>query len=218
MNRNYCDEENVHILISLLKQNNIRKIIASPGTTNAAFVRSIQVDNFFEIFSCVDERSAAYMACGMAAESNEPVVITCTGATASRNYLPGLTEAFHRKLPVLAVTGTRDISKYGHLEDQVIDRTVKPKDAAKITAHIPIVKDDDDRWECVVKINEALGELTNNGGGPVHINLTTNYTRTYTTKEIPEFRKIDRIKFNDKFPEIKYKKVGIYIGSHKKVL
>ena len=68
----------------------------------------------------------------------------------------------------------------------------------------------------MVKINEALGELTNNGGGPVHINLTTNYTRTYTTKEIPEFRKIDRIKFNDKFPEIKYKKVGIYIGSHKK--
>ncbi|MCS3133314.1 hypothetical protein NXW30_12495 [Phocaeicola vulgatus] len=40
------------------------------------------------MYSCVDERSAAYMACGIAAESGEPIVVTCTEATASRNYLP----------------------------------------------------------------------------------------------------------------------------------
>ena len=61
------------------------------------FVASVQNDDYFELYSCVDERSAAYMACGMAEEAEEPVAICCTGATASRNYLPGLTEAFLQK-------------------------------------------------------------------------------------------------------------------------
>lgn len=63
------------------------------------------------------------MACGMAEEAEEPVAICCTGATASRNYLPGLTEAFYRKLPVLAITATRRTSLIGHNVDQVIDRS-----------------------------------------------------------------------------------------------
>ncbi len=77
-------------------------MIASPGTVNVPFVASIQQDDFFEVYSCVDERSAAYMACGLASESGEPVVITCTGATASRNYLPALTEAFYPQVCLLS--------------------------------------------------------------------------------------------------------------------
>lgn len=88
----YTVERSQQIVISLLKQYGIRKIITSPGTTNITFVASVQHDSWFELYSSVDERSAAYMACGMAAESGEPVVLTCTGATASRNYVPGLTK------------------------------------------------------------------------------------------------------------------------------
>lgn len=73
----YSDERNIQILISLLKQSGIKKIIASPGATNVSFVGSLQNDPYFEMYSCVDERSAAYMACGMAAESGEPVVLSC---------------------------------------------------------------------------------------------------------------------------------------------
>lgn len=95
----YVNEDNHLILISLLKQYGIRKIIASPGGTNITFVGSVQNDPFFQIYSCIDERSAAYMACGMAEETGEPVIISCTGATSSRNYMPALTEAYYRKLP-----------------------------------------------------------------------------------------------------------------------
>ena len=93
-NKYYTKERNVQIVLSLLKAHGIRKVIASPGSTNIAVVGSMEHDSFFEIYSCVDERSAAYMACGLSAESGEPVVLSCTGATASRNYYPGLTEAY----------------------------------------------------------------------------------------------------------------------------
>lgn len=165
----YSDEKNVLIL---LKKHGIKKVIASPGATN---VRSLQNDPYFKMYSAVDERSAAYMACGLADESGEPVVISCTGATASRNYLPALTEAYYRKLPILSVTSSQDIAKIGHMSPQLIDRTVIPKDTVKLSVHLPIIKDDDDFWGCEVKVNSAILELFRNGGGPVHINLTTKF-------------------------------------------
>ena len=135
----YTNERNVQIVIALLKAYNIRKVIASPGTTNMTFIGSIQNDPFFEIYSSVDERSAAYIACGLAAESGEPVVISCTGATASRNYMPGLTEAYYRKLPILAITSHRGDASIGHLVDQQIDRRNIPIDIAMTSVTVPLV-------------------------------------------------------------------------------
>jgi 2-succinyl-5-enolpyruvyl-6-hydroxy-3-cyclohexene-1-carboxylate synthase len=215
MSRDYTDEKNVLILLSLLKQYRIKTIIASPGTTNATFVRSVQVDPYFKVYSAVDERSAAYMACGLSAESGEVVVLSCTGATASRNYLPGLTEAYYRKLPILAITSTRDKSRYGHLEDQVIDRTILPKDVAKFRVHLPNIKDTDDEWECRIQICAAILELSRNGGGPVHINLTTSYNRSYSTKALPSVSSIARHNVLDDFPSIPKVRIGIFIGSHR---
>ena len=77
-NKYYTNERGQQILVSLLKQHGIRKIIASPGTTNITFVASVMNDPFFEIYSSVDERSAAYMAVGMAEETGEVVVLSCT--------------------------------------------------------------------------------------------------------------------------------------------
>jgi 2-succinyl-5-enolpyruvyl-6-hydroxy-3-cyclohexene-1-carboxylate synthase len=49
----YSAERNVQILVSLLKQHGIKKIIASPGTTNMPFVASVQYDKWFDVISCV---------------------------------------------------------------------------------------------------------------------------------------------------------------------
>jgi 2-succinyl-5-enolpyruvyl-6-hydroxy-3-cyclohexene-1-carboxylate synthase len=214
MKKFYTNEKNVQIIISLLKSHGIRKVIASPGATNVAFVGSLQHDDFFEIYSAVDERSAAYIACGLAAESGEPVVISCTGATASRNYLPGLTEAFYRKLPVLALTSTQAVSKVGHHVAQVIDRSTLPKDVATLSVTLPIVKDGDDFWECEVKVNQALLALKHRGGGPVHINVPTVYDRSFDIKELPPVRTIRRISYGDTFPELKGR-VSVMVGAHK---
>lgn len=216
MEKFYTDEVNALTIISLLKDYGIRKVVASPGTTNMALVASMQQDPYFEMYSSVDERSAAYIACGMAAESGEPVVISCTGATASRNYMSGMTEAFYRKLPVLSITSTQAVSKVGHHVAQVIDRSQIPKDVANLSLTLPIVKDNDDLWECELKVNQALLELTRNGGGPVHLNLQTKYSRNYNTKELPKYRKIHRFSAEDSMPKLPDGKIGIFVGSHKR--
>ena len=133
MKNKYTDEENIQILISLLKAHNIKRCILSPGTSCISIVGSIQNDDYFIKYSCVDERSACYMACGLAAESKEPVALVCTGATASRNYIPGLTEAYYRKLPIIAITASQHFGRIGQNIPQIIDRSKELNDIVKLS-------------------------------------------------------------------------------------
>lgn len=212
----YTNEKHTQILIALLKAHGIKKVIASPGTTNITFIASIQHDPYFEIYSAADERSAAYIACGLSAESGEPVVLSCTGATASRNYVPGLTEAFYRKLPILAITATQPIDRIGHNIAQVIDRRVQLNDIVKLSVQVSGVNNEDDKWACEIAINKAILELKHRGGGPVHINFTTTYSSVYDTKTLPEVNVIERITYKDKLPDIPKGKIGVFVGNHKK--
>lgn len=215
MAKYYTREKNAQVIIALLKANGIKKIIISPGATNVSFVGSVQHDPFFEMYSAVDERSAAYMACGMAAESGEPVVLSCTGATASRNYLPGLTEAYYRKLPVLAITSTQNIAKVGHNIAQVIDRSTIQNDVSKCSVQLPIVNTDEDIWECEVKVNQALIELNRRGGGPTHINLPTQGSIDFDVKILPDYRVIKHYTLHNDWPALPKCKLAVFVGSHK---
>lgn len=216
----YTNERNHQILIYLLKAHNIKKLIVSPGSANSVFVGSIQNDPFFEIYSCVDERSAAYMACGLSIETNEPVVISCTGATAARNYMSGATEAFYSKLPILILTSSQPTYRIGHMVTQVTDRTSAPNDTCNLSLELPLINTPEEEWFCTVNANKALLALRRNGNGPVHLNLITPYSYSenvaLTHKELESTRVIKRITRIDFFPELKEKKVGIFVGSHRK--
>ena len=212
----YTKEKHTQILIALLKAHGIKKVIASPGATNITFIASIQNDPYFEIYSAADERSAAYIACGLSAESGEPVVLSCTGATASRNYVPALTEAFYRKLPILAITATQPIDRIGHNIPQVIDRRVQFNDIVKLSVQVSGINNEDDKWACEIAINKAILELKHRGGGPVHINFTTTYSTIYNTKVLPDVNVIQRITYKDELPDIPKGKIGIFVGNHKK--
>ncbi|MBM6810017.1 2-succinyl-5-enolpyruvyl-6-hydroxy-3-cyclohexene-1-carboxylate synthase [Faecalitalea cylindroides] len=217
MEKHYTSEKNTQMLISLLKQHGVKKVVVSPGATNVCFVGSIQQDSYFEIYSSVDERSAAYIACGLSAESGEPVALSCTGATASRNYLPGLTEAYYRQLPIVAITSTQPTGRVGNYIPQVIDRSAKLNDIVKISVNIPSIVSLEDEWTNNVKLNRALLELTHRGGGPIHINLATSYDGDFSVKELPQARAIYRITHQSRFPLISNKnKIAIFVGTHTK--
>ena len=211
----YTDERNVQLLISLLKQWGLSQVIASPGSTHGTFVRCAQIDPFFKLYSCVDERSAAYMACGMAAESGKPVIIACTQATASRNYLPALTEAYYRKLPVIAITGAREEADIGSLMPQVIDRRTVPNDVCVMSVNIPVVKDAVDERFCEIELNKAFAAMKlKNGGGPIHINLESRYSLNFGVRQLPLARKIPTYTAEDELPAIEAVRVGVFVGAH----
>lgn len=212
----YTNNKNQQILQALLKEHGVKKIIASPGGTNPAMVMSFQLDPDFEMYSSVDERSAAYMACGLAEECNEPVAICCTGATASRNYMPALTEAYYRKLPIVVITCSRPNYYIGHLFPQVTNRSVYPADIIVDGEQLQTIKDANDAWEVEYKVNKALLELSHHGGGPVHFNVECS-SQACTTEELPKVHMIRRVTQNDAFPALDAKRIAIFVGAHKQM-
>lgn len=215
MTNYYSSDRSTQLVVALLKAHNISYVIASPGTTNIALVGSMQYDPFFKIYSAADERSAAYMACGLASSTGESVVITCTEATASRNYLPALTEAYYRKLPILVITGHHGEENIGHLSSQTIDRSSYPNDTVRLSVSVNKIHTPTDEWKNVVSINRAILELNHRGGGPVHINLEAGHDAGFNQKELPIIRTISRIMPSDDFPVLPSGRIAIFIGSHR---
>ncbi len=210
----YTVERAQQILIAVLKANGIKKVVASPGAASMTLITSMEHDGSFEMYSSIDERSAAYIACGLATESGERVVLVCTEATASRNYMPGLTEAYYRKLPILAVTGSHGEKMIGHLRPQIIDRRSLPNDVANLDVRVHMVKDSDDEWVTTLKINQAVLELSRRGGGPVHLDIETHGGGDFSVKEIAPVKIIKRYTIKDRMPELPKGKIGVFVGAH----
>lgn len=210
----YSSDRATQIVVSLLKAHGVKYVVASPGVTSIAVVTSMQHDPYFKMFSCYDERSAAYMACGISAQTGEPVALACTEATASRNYMPALTEAYYRKLPIVAITCNHGTENIGRLSEQSIDRSQLPKDIAKISVNIDgnLPKAE---FVNTLNVNKALLELRHHGGGPVHINLCSRNNQKFTTEELPPVRVIKRYMPYDTLPSLPKGRIGIFVGSHK---
>ena len=72
------------------------------------------------------------------------------------NVLPGLTEAYYRKLPVIAITSTQNTHRIGNLIAQVIDRSVIQNDVAIYSYLAESITDVESERACVINVNKAL--------------------------------------------------------------
>jgi 2-succinyl-5-enolpyruvyl-6-hydroxy-3-cyclohexene-1-carboxylate synthase len=189
----YTSLVNVQIIISLLKQNNIMHLVLSPGTRNVPFVHSVETDPFFTCYSIVDERSAGYFALGLSEALDEPVCISCTSSTATCNYLPAMKEAQKNHIQLIALTADRDMRFLYQMEDQMINQENMYKRYTKCSINLPVIRDDDDIWFCVRNVNKALLELNHYEKGPIQINYQVAAIGNFLVKELPVFRKMDRI-------------------------
>lgn len=198
----YTDNKTIQIIISYLKEYGIRHAVLSPGSRNVPLVHSLEIDNFFKCYSIVDERSAAYFALGLSIEHKEPVLISCTSATASTNYSSAICEAFEQKIPLLVLTSDRNQYFLNQLEDQMIPQTKLYPGRTKAQISVPIIKDSLDEWYCRKIINEALIELEAKSGGPVHINIPTDwglFAQNFNTIELPKVKPFKKVTLKDMF-------------------
>lgn len=217
----YTVLENARIVIALLKKHHIRHVVLSPGGSNIPIVQGVQQDPFFKCYSVVDERSAMYFAIGLYLQTGEPIATSCTSAQATRNYLPGLTEAFYKKVPILAITMSKHPKYLGQEYMQCPIQTSLPIDAVKKSYSLPRIKDEHDRALCIRTANEAILELTHHGTGPVQLNIEELDSETWVFDErivhLPEVRSIERFPYwkANSPQDLNNKRVMLLIGEHR---
>lgn len=182
----YSNIKSVQILVDLMKQYEIHDVVLSPGGSDIPIIHSIETDNYFNCYSVVDERSAAYFAMGLSQQKARPVACVCTSGTAVSNYVPGLTEAFYQNVSVLAITADKNPYYQDQLETQKINQEGIFNGIVKKWVSLPVVHSEDDEWLCNRLVNEALIELNHHGTGPVQINIPiVGATNIYDCRELP---------------------------------
>lgn len=193
----YTNLKSINILIAILKEYNIDKVVVSPGNSHNAIVRCFEEDTFFKTYNVVDERSAAFFACGLAQELKMPIAICCTSGTATSNYLTGVTEASRRGLPLVIITGDKNPYYLAQYEDQMIDQMSIFAKVTKYQCSLPMAEEENDLWYANRVLNEAMLELNHHGSGPVHINVPIEKGMRgigdeFTTQQLPKINIIKR--------------------------
>lgn len=134
-------EEYQLLLIKLLAQNGIKRMVYTSSVRNSFFV-----ENAYKSMDCYeyeDARSVAYIGTGMAAESNESVVICTNGDIEYRSFCSGLTEAFYRNLQIVAIT----------ISDHVkLDYSIEIKDTVKYHQRISGRMTEQEMMNCIYKV------------------------------------------------------------------
>lgn len=117
-------KRNQHIadLAPVLAGQKIHHVIICPGSRNAPLIQLFTSDPSFRCHSIVDERSAGYVALGMARQLQEPVAVVTTSGTAVLNLAPAAAEAHFQHVPLVLVTADRPRESVPQFDNQVIDQ------------------------------------------------------------------------------------------------
>jgi 2-succinyl-5-enolpyruvyl-6-hydroxy-3-cyclohexene-1-carboxylate synthase len=104
INRTYAP---LQVFVEELYRCGMRHAVTSPGSRNAPLALTLAAQEGVEAVSVLDERSAGFVALGMAKASGRPVAVTCTSGTAAANLHPAVVEAHEARVPLIVLTADR---------------------------------------------------------------------------------------------------------------
>ena len=104
INRTYAP---LQVLVDELRRCGLRHAVTSPGSRNAPLALTLAAAQGIEAVSVIDERSAGFVALGMAKATGRPVAVTCTSGTAAANLHPAVVEAWEARVPLVVLTADR---------------------------------------------------------------------------------------------------------------
>ena len=104
INRTYAP---LQAFVEELYRCGMRHAVTSPGSRNAPLSLTLAAQAGVEAVSVLDERSAGFVALGMAKASGRPLAVTCTSGTAAANLHPAVVEAHEARVPLIVLTADR---------------------------------------------------------------------------------------------------------------
>jgi 2-succinyl-5-enolpyruvyl-6-hydroxy-3-cyclohexene-1-carboxylate synthase len=128
INRTYAP---LQAFVEELYRCGMRHAVTSPGSRNAPLALTLAAQEGVEATSVIDERSAGFVALGMAKASGRPVAVTCTSGTAAANLHPAVVEAREARAPLIVLTADRPPELRGVGAGQAIDQIKLYGTAAK---------------------------------------------------------------------------------------
>ncbi|SDE50443.1 2-succinyl-5-enolpyruvyl-6-hydroxy-3-cyclohexene-1-carboxylic-acid synthase [Riemerella columbipharyngis] len=205
--KQYTSKRSVQILAHLLTQYGISNIVISPGSRNAPLAIHFTEFDEFNCYSIVDERSAGFVALGMAKSQKKPVAVSCTSGSAAVNYYPAVVEAFYQNIPLLILTADRP-SDYTDIFD---GQTIRQEELFHQHSYgdFQLLEDSKENADEINfnSIKRAI-ELCIEKQGPVHINIPLEEPLYELVPELPVMPSVEKT-----IPKKKYEIPGRLVAT-----
>ncbi len=115
--------QHIYDLIALCAQKGVRHAVLCPGSRCAPLLIGFGKHKDIKVISVTDERSAGFIALGIAQQSRCPVVLVCTSGTAGQNFAPAVTEAFYQNTPLIILSADRPKEQIDQWDGQTIHQS-----------------------------------------------------------------------------------------------
>lgn len=165
------------VLVDELIRCGAREAVLCPGSRNAPLsfaLHAADAAGRLRLHVRIDERSAGFLAVGLAMRAQRPVPVVCTSGTAAANLHPAVLEASHSGIPLLAITADRPVELRGTGAGQTIDQHRLFGTAVRAAIELPVAEGSSghSRWRSVVDRACAIASGVRSGDpGPVQLNV-----------------------------------------------
>ncbi|MCR8672101.1 thiamine pyrophosphate-binding protein, partial [Agrococcus sp. HG114] len=174
----------------------VADVVVSPGSRSQAIalaVARLAREGALHLHVRIDERSAAFLALGLARETRRPVAMVVTSGTALANLHPAMLEAHHSDVPLIAITADRPSELHGIRSNQTTRQPGIFGDAARVVLDVgadALLEPEDD---AVRAVRAALGwrDGAHTEPGPVQLNIA--FREPLSGGEVATHRPVERV-------------------------
>ncbi|MBT2225462.1 2-succinyl-5-enolpyruvyl-6-hydroxy-3-cyclohexene-1-carboxylic-acid synthase [Nonomuraea sp. NEAU-A123] len=161
------------VLVDELVRCGLTDVVVAPGSRSAPLALALHAESRVRLHVRIDERSASYLALGLAKRAERPVALICSSGTATANFHPAVIEASESGVPLLVLTADRPPELRGTGANQTIDQIKLYGSAVRWFAEVGVPEDRPGQvayWRSLAcrAYQRASGPAT---PGPVHLNL-----------------------------------------------
>ncbi|GAA3261852.1 2-succinyl-5-enolpyruvyl-6-hydroxy-3-cyclohexene-1-carboxylic-acid synthase [Nonomuraea helvata] len=161
------------VLVDELVRCGLTDVVLAPGSRSAPLALALHAESRVRLHVRIDERSASFLALGLAKRSERPVALICSSGTAVANFHPAVIEAGESGVPLLVLTADRPPELRGTGANQTIDQIKLFGTAARWFAEVGVPEDRPGQvayWRSLAcrAYQRAMGP---SDPGPVHLNL-----------------------------------------------
>jgi len=176
----FCDE---------LAKNEVEHAVICSGSRNTSLIIALSEHPKIKCHTAVDERSAAFLALGIAKSTCKPVAIAVTSGTAVTELYPAIVEAYFQRTPLVILTADRPVELKDNGANQTINQYNIFANHIRWFFDVGLPEIEFSRLRHIRTIaRRAVFYATVKDRGPVHINMPfrTPFEPFETTDEIEQ--------------------------------
>jgi 2-succinyl-5-enolpyruvyl-6-hydroxy-3-cyclohexene-1-carboxylate synthase len=163
------------VIIEELISRGVRDVVLAPGSRSAPLAyECLEADRIglLRLHVRVDERTAAFLALGLAKGSGAPAAVLTTSGTATANLHPAVLEAWHAHVPLIVITASRPRSLINTGSNQTADQDQLFGRHVRAYAGVSDEVLDHRTWRFeMTRILTAATGLRTRMAGPVQLNV-----------------------------------------------